>query len=77
MSDRTKGRNIDFEGSNTHKDEEITRVSHLVDVLQFVNDLIYYRVSSLHFHFGVGTLSFDSVADHTEGVAVNRGQKGL
>lgn len=44
-------------------------------MFQFVNDLIYYRVCSLHFHFRVGTLSLDPVADHTESVAVNEVQK--
>lgn len=40
-------------------------------MLELVNDLIYDGVSSFHFDFGVGDLSFDSVSDHTESVAVN------
>lgn len=44
--------------------------SHLVDVLQFVNDLVDQGVGFLHFNFRVVALSFDAVADHTEGVAV-------
>lgn len=47
------------------------REAHLIDVLQLINDLIDDRVSSLHFHFRVGTLSLDPVADHTQSVAVN------
>lgn len=40
-------------------------------MLELVNDLIYDGVSSFHFDFRVGDLSFDSVSDHTESVAVN------
>lgn len=53
------------------------RGSHLIDVFQFVNDLVYNRVVSLHFDFGVGALSFDPVADHAEGVAVKRREAAL
>lgn len=51
------------------------RESHLIDVFQFVNDLIYHRICLLHFNFRVGTLSFDPIADHTEGITVNKVQK--
>lgn len=54
-----------------------TREAHLIDVFQFVNNLIDYRVRSLHFDFGVGTLSLDPIAHHTEGVAVNKRRSGL
>lgn len=54
-----------------------TREAHLIDVLQFVNDLIYHRVRSLHFDFGVDTLSLDPIAHYAEGVAVNKRQMGL
>lgn len=48
------------------------RGAHLIDVFQFVDDLIYYRLRSLHFHFRVGALSLDPIAHDTEGVAVNK-----
>lgn len=49
--------------------------SHLIYVFQFVYDLIYHRICSFHFDFGVGSLSLDPTAHHTEGVAVNKVQK--
>ena len=50
-------------------------VTHLIDVFEFVNDLIYHRVGVLHLDLWVSTLSFYPIADHTEGVAVNRVEK--
>lgn len=49
---------------------------YLIDVFEFVNNLIDHRVRSLHFNLGVVTLSLDAVADHTQGVAVNKRQWG-
>lgn len=49
------------------------RGCHLNDVFQFVDDLIYYRVCSLHFDFRVGTLRSDSITNHTKCVAVKKG----
>lgn len=46
--------------------------THLVDVFEFVDDLVHHRVDSLHFDFWVGTLSLDSAAHHTQGVAADR-----
>lgn len=51
--------------------------AHLIDVFEFVNNLIDYRVCALHFDFRVGALSLDPIAHHTKGVAVNRRQRGL
>lgn len=45
------------------------RRSHLTDVSEFVDDLVDQRVFSLHFHFRVGTLSSDPVANNTQRVA--------
>ncbi len=76
MCDRMRDGNIDFKWSESCKKHsnyvEKTREAHLIDVFQFVNDLIYHRVSSLHLHFRVGTLSLDATAHHTQCVAVNK-----
>lgn len=53
------------------------RGAHLIDVFQFVDDLIYYRVCSLHFHFRVRALSLDPIAHDTEGVAVKKAERSL
>lgn len=85
MFDRMRDRNIELERRERCKKREKwynvqtverTREAHLVDVFQFVNDLVYHRVCSLHFDFRVHTLSLDPVTDHTEGVAVNTTQRG-
>ena len=85
MFDRMRDRNIDSEWRERCKKREkwfnvqtveATGEAHLVDVFQFVNDLVYYGVRSLHFDFRVHTLSLDPVTDHTEGVAVNKAQRG-
>ena len=44
--------------------------SHLIDVLQFIDDLIYHRVRSLHFDFWICGLSLDPIAHHTERMCV-------
>lgn len=51
--------------------------AHLIDMFQFVDDLIDYRVRSLHFDLRVGALSLDPVAHHTQRVAVNDRQTVL
>lgn len=51
--------------------------THLVNVFEFVDDLIYDRVCYLHFDLRVSALSLDPVADHTEGVAVKKIQKRI
>lgn len=43
--------------------------AHLIDVLQFINDLTDHRVGLLHFDFGVFSLGFNPVANHSESVA--------
>lgn len=48
------------------------RGPHLVDVFEFVDDLVHHGVDSLHFDFRVGILSLDPAADHTQGVAADR-----
>lgn len=52
--------------------KNVTNVTHLIDVFQLVDYLVYHRVRLLHFDFRVDTLSFDSVADHTECVTVKK-----
>ncbi len=44
--------------------------THLIDVLQFINDLTDHRVGLLHFDFWVFSLGFNAVANHSESVAV-------
>lgn len=44
--------------------------AHLIDVLQFINDLTDHRVGLLHFDFWVFSLGFNAVANHSESVAV-------
>lgn len=44
--------------------------AHLIDVLQFINDLIDHRVSLLHFDFWVFCLGFNPVANHSQSVAI-------
>lgn len=44
--------------------------AHLIDVLQFINDLIDHRVSLLHFDFWVFSLGFNPVANHSQSVAI-------
>lgn len=63
---------MEWELKQHSKHVETMRGAHLIDVFQFVDDLIYYRVCSLHFHFRVGALSLDPIAHNTEGVAVKK-----
>lgn len=51
--------------------------AHLIDVFQFVYDLIYHWVSFFHFDFRVGSLSLNAIAYDSESVAVNRRQRRL
>lgn len=44
--------------------------AHLIDVLQFINDLIDHRVGLLHFDFWVFCLGFNPVANHSQSVAI-------
>lgn len=43
--------------------------THLIDVLQFVDDLIYDRVRSFHFDFRIYRLGLNPIAHHTESIA--------
>lgn len=70
-----RDRNIELKESETVRENMYgVGESHLIDVFEFVDDLIYHRICCLDFDFRVDTLSFDPVSDHTEGVAVNKGQ---
>lgn len=44
--------------------------THLIDVLQFIDDLIYDRVQSFHFDFGIYCLSLNPIAHHAKSIAV-------
>lgn len=52
--------------------------THLIDVLQFVDDLIYDRVRSFHFDFRIYRLGLNPIAHHAESVAggIHRKREG-
>lgn len=78
MFDRNRDgiKNLQRKGScrNSANAQRKKRVAHLVDVFQFVNDLVHHGVGSLHFDFWVRTLSLDPAAHHTQGVAADKRQ---
>lgn len=39
--------------------------TYLNNMLQFVNDLIYHRISAFDLDFRVARLGFDSISNHT------------
>lgn len=44
--------------------------AHLIDVLEFINDLIDHRIGLLHFDFWVFSLRFNPVANHSQSIAM-------
>lgn len=39
--------------------------TYLYNMLQFINDLIYHRISAFDFDFRIARLGLDSISNHT------------